>query len=146
MNVEVRIAEDIVEPYVVVFTQEMTDEIGQVVSAIEQSTYKTIMAAADDERLVVLRPEDIYLIRVENDKVRIYGRERHYTCGKRLYELENRLGKGFMRISKSAVVNLQYLESVEPSFGGMLLLHLKNGCQDYISRKYLPDLKKYLGV
>ena len=27
-----------------------------------------------------------------------------------------------------------------------LLLKLKNGCKDYVSRKYLPEFKKYLGL
>ena len=31
-------------------------------------------------------------------------------------------------------------------FGGIMLLVLKNGCKDYISRKYLPAFKKYLGI
>ncbi|RKJ31015.1 LytTR family transcriptional regulator, partial [bacterium 1XD42-8] len=32
------------------------------------------------------------------------------------------------------------------SFGGMMCLVMKNGCKDYVSRKYLPDLKRYLGI
>lgn len=49
-----------------------------------------------------------------------------------------------MRVSKSVLVNLQYLDCVEPSFGGIMLLVLKNGCKDYISRKYLPAFKNIL--
>ena len=52
----------------------------------------------------------------------------------------------FMKISKTALINLKYIEGVEASFGGSMLLILKNGCKDYVSRKYLPDLKKYLGL
>jgi two-component system response regulator LytT len=29
---------------------------------------------------------------------------------------------------------------------GMMLLKLKNGMKDYVSRKYLPSLKNYLGI
>ena len=65
---------------------------------------------------------------------------------KRLYETEEILGRGFLRISKSAIVNLRCLDSVEPSMSGMMLLKLKNGMKDYVSRKYLPSLKNYLGI
>ena len=43
-------------------------------------------------------------------------------------------------------VNLSYLDSIEPGLGGTMLLKLKNGCKDYVSRKYLPDFKRYLGL
>ena len=49
-----------------------------------------------------------------------------------------------MQISKSTLVNLSYLDSIEAGFNGTLLLKLKNGCKDYVSRKYLPEFKKYL--
>ena len=62
-----------------------------------------------------------------------------------MYELLDILGKDFMQVSKSAAINLKYLESVEPSFNGVMLLHMKNGEKEYISRKFVPQLKKYLG-
>ena len=76
----------------------------------------------------------------------VYGKVDSYICMKRLYEAEEILGRGFLRISKSAIVNLRYLDSVEPSMSGMMLLKLKNGMKDYVSRKYLPSLKNYLGI
>ena len=56
------------------------------------------------------------------------------------------LGRGFMQISKQTIINLSYIKSVEAGFSGTLLLKLKNGLSDYVSRKYLPELKKYLGI
>ena len=60
--------------------------------------------------------------------------------------MEKLLGSGFMRISKSTLINLKQINSVEPSFHGTMLVILKNGNKDYISRKYLPAFKKYLGI
>ena len=51
-----------------------------------------------------------------------------------------------MQISKTTLVNLSYMDSIEPGFSGTLLLKLKNGSKDYVSRKYLPEFKKYLGL
>ena len=56
------------------------------------------------------------------------------------------LGADFMRISKSIIVNLRKIESVEAVFNGMLLLRMKNGSKEYVSRTYLPQMKEYLGI
>lgn len=143
MKVEVKICEDITETYAVIYTNRMSEDISRI---IEQFNFaRDIITASKDEKTVILRPDDIYMIRVESEKVVIYDKNSNYKCGRRLYELEGQLGSGFLRISKSVLVNLRYLESIEPSFSGMLVV-LKNGCKDYVSRKYLPNLKKYLGI
>ena len=51
-----------------------------------------------------------------------------------------------MQISKTTLVNLSCMDSIEAGFSGTLLLKLKNGCSDYVSRTYLPKFKKYLGL
>ena len=56
------------------------------------------------------------------------------------------LGADFMRVSKSIIVNLRKIESVEAVFNGMLQLRMKNGSKEYVSRTYLPQMKKYLGI
>jgi len=104
------------------------------------------VTAYREDDMVILAPEDIYMVRVEGGETIIYGATRKYRSGKRLYEIYRQLGNRFMQISKSTIVNLSYMDSVEPGFSGTLLLKLKNGSKDYVSRKYLPDFKKYLGL
>ena len=147
MRVDMNISEDIKEPYAVIHTAELTPEIAELVREISQfQSDRPVLIGNLDERMVVIDPEKIVLIRVENDKVHIVTEEAAYRIGKRMYELLEVLGKDFMQVSKSAAVNLKYLESVEPSFNGVMLLHMKNGEKEYISRKFVPQLKKYLGL
>lgn len=80
------------------------------------------------------------------DLAAVYTRTKRFDSGRRLYEFEDMLGVSFMRISKSVLINLQYLECVEPTLGGLMMVTLKNGCKECISRKYLPAFKKYLGL
>jgi two-component system response regulator LytT len=143
MKVEVKISDDVLETYAVIYTNRMSEEVNKIVEQF--NTGRDIVTALKDEKIVVLRPEEICMIRMESEKVVIYGKNSTYKSGKRLYELEEQLGSDFMRISKSVIINLKFLDSMEPSFNGMLVV-LKNGCKDYVSRKYLPDLKKYLGI
>ena len=157
MRVEIRLSEEIEEPYVVLYTKELTEEITQLADLLKQVPeglqagaqifrQAGVLTVSEEERLVVLRPEDVYLIRVEQEKTIVYGKTKKYVSGKRLYELEQYLGGRFMRISKSALVNLRYLDYVEASFNGLMLLRLKNQSEEYVSRKYLPNLKRYLGL
>ena len=144
MNVEIKLVEGLEDPYAVIYTETISEEIHNIVSFLEAK--KGVITAVSEDRTIVLREEEIYLIRIENKETVIYCKKRQYISKKRLCELEKNLKHGFMKISKTTLINLNYLDSIEASFGGMMLLIMKNGCKDYVSRKYLPDLKKYLGL
>ena len=127
MKVSVDISAEYKEPYAVIYTDKVTDEIQRMLD-------------------IVLQPKEIYMVRVEDGVTIIYGEKQKYRSRKRLYEIGQQLGKQFMQISKSTLINLFYMDSIEPGFSGTLLLKLKNGCKDYVSRTYLPEFKKYLGL
>ena len=144
MKVEIKIQEDVIDPYAVLYTSAITQEIQDIAAALEGKS--GFIAARDNGRIVFLQPQEVFLVRMENEKVILYGETKQYMSDKRLYEVENQLGMDFMRISKSVLVNLKQMGSVEVSLSGLMLLTLKNGSQDYISRKYLPKFKEYLGL
>ena len=147
MRVDMNISESIKEPYAVINTDELTPEIAALAREIAAfGNGRNVIIGNLDERMVIIEPEKIVLIRVESEKVYVVTEDETYRVGKRMYELLEVLGKEFMQVSKSAAINLSYLESVEPSFNGIMLLHMKNGEKEYISRKYVPVLRKYLGI
>ena len=145
MKVSVEISALYKEPYAVVYTDQITDEIQRIMDVFG-STETPITALQNESDLVILQPKEIFMVRVENGDTILYGEKKQYRSRKRLYELGQQLGKQFMQISKSTLVNLSYMDSIEPGFGGTMLLKLKNGSKDYVSRKYLPAFKKYLGL
>lgn len=147
MRVDMNISSEIKEPYAVIHAGELTPEIAELAREISQfQNGKSVIIGKLEDSMVVIEPEQIVLIRVENEKVYIVAGNTTYRVGKRMYELLEILGKDFMQVSKSAAINLKYLESVEPSFNGIMLLHMKGGEKEYISRKYVPELRKYLGI
>jgi hypothetical protein len=145
MKVSVDISAEYKEPYAVIYTDKVTDEIQRMIDIF--STSETpITALQNEEDLIVLQPKEIFMVRVEDGDTIIYGEKNKYRSRKRLYEIGQQLGKQFMQISKTTLINLSYMDSIEPGFSGTLLLKMKNGCKDYVSRKYLPEFKKYLGL
>ncbi len=145
MKVNIDISAEYKEPFAVIHTDKVTDEIQRMIDIFSNSE-TPITALQNEEDIVVLQPKDIYMVRVENGDTVIYGTKQKYRSRRRLYELADQLGKQFMQISKTTLINLSYMDSIEPGFSGTLLLKLKNGDKDYVSRKYLPEFKKYLGL
>lgn len=145
MKVNIDISAEYKEPFAVIHTDKVTGEIQRMIDIFSNSE-TPITALQNEEDIVVLQPKDIYMVRVENGDTVIYGAKQKYRSRRRLYELADQLGKQFMQISKTTLINLSYMDSIEPGFSGTLLLKLKNGIKDYVSRKYLPEFKKYLGL
>lgn len=144
MKVSVDISPEYTEPYAVIYTNQVTDEIQRMIDAF--SANESPITALREDDMIILQPKDIYMVRVEDGDTIIYGAKQKYRSRKRLYEIGQQLGNQFMQISKATLINLSYMDSVEPGFSGTLLLKLKNGSKDYVSRKYLPEFKKYLGL
>lgn len=144
MKVKIEISEEYDPAYAVIYTKAVTEEIQKVSDLLQQDNGP--VTAYSEDRLVVLQPEEIYMVRVEDETTVIYSKENKYKSRKRLKEIYAQVGDEFMQISKSTVINLKYLDSMEAGFGGTMVLKLKNGCKDYVSRFYLKALKQYLGL
>ena len=144
MKVSVEITPGCEKPFAVIYTDRITEEIQYILDMFQSSD--SPVTAMSNENIIILLPKEIYLIRVENGESVIYGQKESFYSRKRLYELKDQLGNRFMQISKSAIINLSYMDSIEAGFSGTMLLKMKNGTKEYVSRKYLPEFKKYLGL
>ena len=133
------------EPFAVIHTDRITEEVQRILDVFATKE-SPITALQNEEDIVILKPQEIYMVRVENGDTVIYGQKMQYRSRKRLYELSRQLGPQFMQISKTTLINLSVMDSLEPGFGGTYLLKLKNGLKDYVTRTYLPGFKKYLGL
>ena len=145
MKVSIDLSAEYKEPYAVIHTDKVTDEITRIIDIFSNND-TPVTALQNEEEIVVLKPDEIFMVRIEGGDTVIYGEKQKYRSRKRLYELAEILGKKFMQISKTTLVNLSGIDSIEPGFSGTMLLKLKNGNKDYVSRKYLPDFKRYLGL
>lgn len=124
MKVSIELLPEYRIPYAVIYADKITDEIQKIMESFSRQE-TPITALQNEDNLVVLQPEEIYMVRVEAGDTILFGKCSKYRSRKRLYELEKQLGKQFMQISKSTLVNLSYLESIEAGFNGTLLVKLK---------------------
>lgn len=145
MKVKIQVDPATTDEYVEFHVRKITDDVSRFAEIIEKSD--SILTGTDqNDRIVIINPDEIVALHAEKKWCRIFTDTADFSCRKRLYELEDFLGPDFMRISKSIVVNIRKIKSVEAVFNGMMLLHMKNGAKEYVSRTYLPDLKAFLGI
>ncbi|KHF41690.1 response regulator, LytTR family protein [Halalkalibacter okhensis] len=130
--------------YVTIQAKEWTKEIEELVSKLQQPASKRIIGV-EEEKSILLSPEEIDYIYAYNRKVFAVIHKQAVEVNMKLYELEELLkGHGFTRFSKSVIGNLNQIHRFELSFNGNLCVYFLSGSKEYVSRKYVQDIKKSL--
>lgn len=148
LRVECKIDAECREPYAVLHINKMTRTIAEIISVLEKEGADALtLTAVKERKTFFLEPENIELARTEGREIVCYDKlKNRYTLNKPLYELEQILGRQFVRISKSAIVNMSRINHVEAGFNGTMEIVMKNGVTDYISRSFRKSFKERLGL
>ncbi|SDF25691.1 LytTR family DNA-binding domain-containing protein [Sporomusa acidovorans] len=95
-----------------------------------------------------LIPHDrILYIEAMGNSVYLVTPEQSLSVKSKLYELEHALrAKGFIRISKSLIVNIVNVREIVPWFGGRYVLRLTNNKEVEVSRTYMKDFRAFLEI
>ena len=99
-----------------------------------------------DRSTYFCKPTQMYYIESVDKHTYIYTKGDCYECRERLYELEEKLGPYFVRISKSMIVNLRKIQNVSAEPGGRMVAVLLNAERVIISRSYVKEIKRRLGI
>lgn len=113
MKVKIEIEEGLAEDEVVIRCGSLSDSIVNLQNYIsKQSSAKRCLALVSGETDYFVPMEEIYFFDTEGRELRAHTADRIFLCGYKLYELEELLPGNFMRISKSTIVNLDYIYSI----------------------------------
>jgi DNA-binding LytR/AlgR family response regulator len=159
LEVELIISKDIENPKAIIKANKLNANIEKAihflenidnVKNIDENEKIDVIPINYDKKINIVQFKDISLIKSANNQNLVYltkkNKKEGYRVNKRLYELEEILDDSFIRISKSTIVNINQIDFVSPAFNGSMIISLKNGLKDTISRKYLPKFKKRLGM
>lgn len=92
-----------------------------------------------------LAAEEIFYLESVDGKTFFYLEKDVYSAKETLTSLEQLLsGTAFIRISKSCIVNTDFLKCVRPLYNHRLEAELKNGERLIITRNYIELLKQKL--
>lgn len=146
MDIEVKIDEKYDNPKIVIYTNKVDAEISNIIDGIS-SINKKFVKAYKDEKMYILHQNEIETIYSERGKVLARYNNNIYTIKNRLYELELLLDKKmFLRISNSEIVNFNKVENIDFKIVGTLTINFKSGNKAYVSRRYIPKIKEFLGI
>jgi Response regulator of the LytR/AlgR family len=146
MDIEVCIEKGRIRPKVVVHTNEMTQEIADLIKRLTDYSDQMVVGY-QNEKVYLLRLEEIYQIYAQNQKVFARTQKDSFQLKFRLYELEDRLsGTQLIRISNSEIINLKKVQSLDLSITGTITLKFDTGEKSFVSRRYVDKIKKHVGI
>ena len=100
-----------------------------------------------DDALRRLKLSEIFYFEVVDDRSFVYTQAEVFEAKEKLYEFERLcVGSALFRCSKSMILNAEKIDYVRPSLSGRFEAVLSNGEKVVISRKYVADLIRMLGV
>ncbi|WP_124065919.1 LytTR family DNA-binding domain-containing protein [Clostridium sp. E02] len=100
-----------------------------------------------DETFYKIKKDDIFYLETMDRKVFVYTEKDTFEIAEKLYVLEEQLYPyGFIRISKSMLLNFNQIYSFYPKLSGNLEALLLNQEKVIISRRYVAGLKRKLGM
>lgn len=135
---------DTEEEQIIVKCRQMNPELLRVLALLKA---QDALVAYDGNEIHRIRPSDIFYIEVVDNKTFLYGSQKIFESKQKLYELEESLANSdFLRVSKSLIVNMSKIKTLSPALSGRFEAALDNGERVIVSRQYIGDLKKRLGV
>ena len=135
--------QDLETPEVIIAYREITTSV-QRVSEYVRNVERTILCKKDNEEYSILI-NDIFYFESVDKKIFVYCEKAVYRSNYKLYELEEMLSQvGFVRVSKSVLLNVEKLTAVKTLVNSKLEAKLSNGESVCVTRKYLKDIKHEL--
>jgi DNA-binding LytR/AlgR family response regulator len=132
------------ETFVTIHAKEWSEELDELVRKLDQQTPKRIVGS-EGEKTILISPGDIDYVFAEKRKVYASIDHKSIELTIKLYEAEELLQSyGFTRLSKSAIGNLGNITHFELAFNGNLCVYFQSGVKEYVSRKYVQELKRKL--
>lgn len=146
MKIDIDINENYKETTVVIKAKELNDQVSEIIENLKGHKPSTI-TGTQNQKIYVLNPLDIHLFYSESGKVYAKTEDQRYEIKQKLYEIEDHLeGSSFIRISKSAIVNIKQIKNIEVFFNGSLVVKLNNGHEEVISRRFVSKVKEFIGM
>lgn len=132
------------EEEVLVYAHErsrLTDSIQQI---CESDGFELV--GTKDREGIKLDLNEINCFVVDDSKVYALTNGDKLQIKYRLYQLEEKLPEGFVKINQSCIANIKMILRFDASISGALKVRFKNGYVDFVSRRCLKNVKERLGV
>lgn len=140
MKIVFRKNPDAKEIRILVEARERTPEVEALLRRLEPVGQ---LKAYDERGEILLNMDEIIRIYTQQRRVLVDSDRGSFSLRSRLYELEEKLDAAeFVRISNSEIVNKRRILHLDFSLTGTIRLSLKGGVETYVSRRYVPRIRR----
>jgi two-component system LytT family response regulator len=103
------------------------------------------LAVKADGRLVFLKPDDIVWVEAADNYIILHLTEGRLMLRETLTAIEERIGSAdFARVNRSALVHLDQVKELQPTFHGDYVVVLRDGTRVPLSRSLRGQFAKYI--
>lgn len=104
-----------------------------------------IAVKSKGSRIFFVRLDEIHWIEAQGNYVRLHLADESHLLRETMNSFEQKLDKTkFMRIHRSAIVNVDHVANIEPWFTGEYIVHLHSGKELTLTRYYRENLKRMI--
>ena len=135
------------EDEIIIKMAELDDEVLKTVKRLKDGISNENLPVYTQDSIQMIPTRNILYFDATDNRVFAYTKDNCYETRKKLFEIEESLSNSsFLRISKNAIVNIKSIDHLSPEFNGRFIASLKNGEDIIVSRGYVPELKRKLGI
>lgn len=133
--------------------KQMLEKAGFIISDTAELTFKEDDYKKDhllgmkNQAYEIIYFKDIGYIESFGHDVTCYTLNNQYILKERLYEIDSILPSNqFIRINKSQIVHKKYIKEIKPTLNSKIILILKRNEKIYVSRNYIQEFKRFIGI
>lgn len=118
------------------------EEVLSILQLLRKKNSGKLVVYKEEEQFILDAGEIVFL-ETSGSRVNVYTAKEVYEAKQKLYELKELLtGFSFAQISKSMIVNIDHVKSIQAEFSGNYRIKLKSRKEVLtVSRKYFREFK-----
>ena len=145
MKIKINIDDSFQEDEIIINSRRLTPELERAINALRLIEQQ--MSVIKNNEVFIIDVASIIYCESVDRKTFVYTLEDCYESRLKLYEIEEQLcHSGFVRASKSCLLQLRYIRSLKAEINRKIRVTLENNEQIIVSRQYADELKQRLGV
>ncbi len=143
MKIKIEIDENLTEEEIVIRGSSLTEEMAAVQKAVaDVLARKQTLTFYKNETEYYIPLQDVLFFETDDGGISAHTADDVYTVKYKLYELEKVLPRNFIRVSKSTILNVSKVYSVERNLTASSIVQFAGSHkQVYVSRYYYKSLK-----
>ena len=124
------------------------DKVIKLLNYLDKYNQKSssLIPIKTEDRILTIKQTELIKVEVTKNTLSFYTKKDIVQTNGRLYQVLTRLNENFVQVSKHGIINLDQLVSLEAGFTGNMIAKLNYDQRADVSRKYLPELERRLGL